>query len=613
MPANHTSYVLDLKGNLDNRAREYSRALQRFSRTGRRSLGRLGRAAHHVGRGIDALGNRYAGLLTGGAAFATGRYLTNLDERFTRLGITAEISAAQVDKLKQRIFEVAQMPNIRVDPGQLTSAVESIVEKTGDLEFAQNNLRNIGLAMQATGALGQPIGDIMAEFQKMGVENPDKILKMLDLLNVQGKEGAFTLENLAKLGPRVVTAYTAVTNGARGPVKTIREMGAALQIIRMGTGSAEQAATAFEAVIRELTNPKKIKQLKELGIQIFDPEALKRGEEVLRPINQLLLEIQKKSEGKRTVLGQIFGEEAIRAFNAINAEDMARFYNVQATGAQTIEDAARAADTMSAAITSLMTALKKFASANLADDIEALADAINSIDPDTLEKILKVASGAAIAGAGLFAGRKLFQGGRAIGGLFSRAGGRRGSGASGAGGAVGGVLPGGVQKVYVVNMGDGLGGSSRRRRGGGSKLMTVGAVAAAAYASREGALMIDSALRNVPGYENFSKKTDMAAYSGLRNTLDFVGLKDWTNSVWNVMTIGHNAESVQRAVDAQEQAAQTQQEAADTMAQAADSINQSADNISMASEELRESRRPANGYTPWRIDPYSGPMTAGGD
>src|SRR5699024_6621252 len=114
---------------------------------------------------------------------------------------------------------------------------------------------------------------------------------------------------------------------------------------------------------------------------------------------------------------------------------------------------------------SLMTALKKFASANLADDIEALANAINNIDPETLEKILKVASGAAVAGAGLFAGRKLWQGGRAIGGLFSRRGGVSGA----AGGVADGLLPGGVQKVYVVNWGKkqgAIGGPGERRTSG---------------------------------------------------------------------------------------------------------------------------------------------------
>ena len=39
----------------------------------------------------------------------------------------------------------------------------------------------------------------------MDIKAPEEVLKAIDVLNVQGKSGAFTLQNLAALGPRVIT------------------------------------------------------------------------------------------------------------------------------------------------------------------------------------------------------------------------------------------------------------------------------------------------------------------------------------------------------------------------------------------------------------------------
>ncbi len=81
----------------------------------------------------------------------------------------------------------------------------------------------------------------------------------------------------------------------RGGVQGIREMGAALQVVRQGTGNSEQAATAFEAVMNTLSDPNKIKILKSGGLKIFADDQ----EKILRPINELMVEIINKVDGKK--------------------------------------------------------------------------------------------------------------------------------------------------------------------------------------------------------------------------------------------------------------------------------------------------------------------------
>jgi len=377
-----TSVVIDLRGNLASRARAYTRSMTRFASKTIRNNKLLRRSLSSTGKAIKRMGNRYTALATGVATGFAVRGVLDLEERFTRLGIQAKASEKRMNELKQRIFETAQAPDIRINPDNITAAIAEIVEKTGDLDFAEQNIRNIGLALQATGADGSSIGGILAEFQKIGIKSPAEVMKALDILNAQGKEGAFTLQNLAALGPRVVTAYTSL---GRTGVPALQEMGAALQIIRQGTGSSEQAATAFEAVLRTFSDKEKIKKLNAGGIKVFDQEELKKGNEVLRPINELMAEIVTKTKGRKTLLGSVFDAEAIRAFNASSGEfqrtgkvgSIEKFMNVIANG-ETARDSSRAANISKGSLANASTSFSRAADDILAGPIKQVANKFNS-------------------------------------------------------------------------------------------------------------------------------------------------------------------------------------------------------------------------------------------
>ena len=451
-----TSILLNLSGNLQARARQFTNGLDRLGRRGSASMRLLGRGVAVAGRGLDRLGNRYTALITGAAGIGAIRQVGNLEERLTRLGIQADVGEEKIDGLKKRIFEVAKAPDIRVNPGQILSAVEEIIEKTGDLKFAEENIRNIGLAISATGAEGLSIGGILAEFQKMEMGAKDAF-EALDILTVQGKQGAFTLQNLAALGPRVVTAYTAM---GRGGVTAIREMGAVLQVIRQGTGSSEQAATSFEALMRVLGDKKKIELLQSGGIKVFDPEALKEGRKVLRPINVLMKELVERTKGDRSVIQQVLGDsEAVRAFNAAiseflrigGVESLDRFYGVQADGTTITKDSIRAAKTFNAALRGLYTVWHKFSDDQLTEPVKKLTEYLDGLKPGTVERWLELGKNIALIGGGAIVAGKVVKGGiafakggRAVLDMFRK--GKKGGVAGGLAGAFGDAIP-----VYVVN------------------------------------------------------------------------------------------------------------------------------------------------------------------
>lgn len=474
-----TSLIIDLNGNLQQRARRWGRSIDKFSREGSASLGRFERGANRLNNGLGMLGNRWAGLLTGAAAVATVRQVGNFNDRLIRLGIQANLADDKLDGLKNKIFDTANAANVRVAPDQLLNAIDAIVEKTGDLKFAEDNLMNMGVAMQATNAMGADIGELFAEFQKMNIKAPEEVLRAIDVLNVQGKEGAFTLQNLARLGPRVITAYTAT---GRGGVEALREMGAALQMIRQGTGSSEMAATAFEATMRTLTDADKIKKLQTLaGIDVY--QHLENGEKVLKPINQLMSEIVRTAGGDISKIGSIFDAEAVRAFNKAAGEfnetgqlaTLEKYFGVVATGEQTMTDAGRGARTFGASMQLLSTAWSSFAQKNLAEPVADLAEFINSVEPAQFQRWMELGKNLALIGGGAFLAGKARQ--------RLRSATQRGGvgGVAGAGGALGGGMSGPVP-VYVVNQmgGAGAAGAGGKGRAGryGQTGRTVGSKAA---------------------------------------------------------------------------------------------------------------------------------------
>lgn len=456
------NYKINLAGNLDQRATQISRSISNMEQRSTRSLSLMSRGFTNLEHGMDRVMNRTTALVGGLSGAVAVKYVVDLDERIARLGVNAGASAEAMAVLKGEIFAVAQTEGIKIDPSELTSAIELIVEKTGDLDFAKRNMETFAKVMSATGAGGEDIGALGAEFQKFGITTRDDVAMSMAILNDQGKAGAFTLKSLASLGPRVVSAYAAA---GRSGVPALREMGAALQVIRQGTGSDEQAATAFEALMRTFADADKVKALQGKGIQVFDSEKLKQGERVLRPVNELIADIITKTKGDSIALGKLIPDaEAQRAFNASVAEfkrtgsieSLHQFLNVQGDVNRLNSDSAVVAQTAAAAWRGLTAAGKQFADLNLVAPIQATADVLNDINPEKLQKSFQIMSAAVVAFLVVWGTLKTAT---AVGGVARGVWGAIGK--KGAAGGIAGAIgaASGATPVYVVNMpGGGIGG-----------------------------------------------------------------------------------------------------------------------------------------------------------
>ncbi|MDR2663636.1 MAG: phage tail tape measure protein, partial [Treponema sp.] len=296
------------------------------------------------------------GLTLGLGAAAKG--LIDFDAEITRMGVQAGITDGEIRNLKQTIFDAATDPKIKLGYRGISDSMSEVIEMTGDMDFAEANIRNMGIAMRATASDGKAIGGLFSEFQKMGLGANDVAVAM-DTLATQGNNGAFTLANLAALGPRTINAYRAT---GRDGTQALIEMGAALQVIRRGTGSSEQAATAFEAVMRNLTNPQKQEALAKMGIAVRDQAGN------FRSITDIMEEIVLKSNGSLETIGTLFDAEAVRAFNSAIGEfqqtgvvgSFKQFEAMVGDGSALEDAAARNAKTLAANIEGLQSAFMNF-------------------------------------------------------------------------------------------------------------------------------------------------------------------------------------------------------------------------------------------------------------
>lgn len=438
-----TAVEIRVVSDLERRMGAMGRSMNRFSQTGQHALSRLKSSVRSLSNGLDQLGNRWSAL--GGAITigGTAGYLMKLETQLKRIKVQAGLSTTEISRFKDELFQVANMRDVAKSPEELLDAVDTIISKTGDIQLARNNLRNIGLAMSASGGSGEDVGAMVAEMsQKLNVTNPQDIQRMLDLLAAQGKQGTFELRDMATQGPRV---FTAMNRTGRQGVNAVREMGAVLQIVRRGTSSAEQASTAYERMIGGLIE--KQKELKKLGVQIWDPKELKQGRQVMRSTIDIFEDVIRKTKGDQATLSKLFGEEAIRGVSSMATEwqktkrfdGLEQFYNLHADGTQILKDASEMADTTAASLERATTSAKRFAETRFSKPLKQGGNFLSHFldKPGASNMLLN----GGLAVGGLILGNKLLRG---AGGLFGK--GKAGQAIGGALGSMGGVTP-----VYVVN------------------------------------------------------------------------------------------------------------------------------------------------------------------
>lgn len=398
--------------------------------------------------GVDKAFSGAMGALSAvGVSFSVGSAVNEIvkfDNHLTRIGLTADASKEQIDALKKKIYNTAQLPDIKVDTTSIADALDVVMTKTGNLEYSEANIRNIATAIKATGESGEAIGSVFAEFQKFGY-TADQITKLMDDMVKQGDQGAFTFGEFAKAGSAVISAYSPIGTAP----DDIKRANAAMQIIMMGTKNAEIAVTALSSTMAELSSPDKQQKLMAIGVRVRDESGK------FRDFNDIMADLLKVSEkvGNTDFLGNIFGQtsmQAIRAYSNFYDDMYPRLMDLGDTSGAMNEKAARMAGTLSSNLENLKTAFVAFADANLTKPLEHITELLNKL-AENPAKLHGVFAGVAASVAAIGA-IKLAPQAKGIFGFFQKA--LYGGGKVSAEGTIDASI-GGQQgmPVYVTNWG----------------------------------------------------------------------------------------------------------------------------------------------------------------
>lgn len=460
-----TEILINLAGNLTAKARQYGANMSEFARTNQRAMNVVKATSAAAGRAIDAVGNRYTGMIAGFASGAMLRNFADTDRRLTRLGISADKTKEQITSIYSDVQDVSI--KTRIDDKELVGFLETVNAMTGDIEFGIKNLKSAALTIAGTGSSGESVGALFAQFQKYGINDDKNSTLAMDVLNRLGKEGAYELKDLAEKAGPSLSLYAAA--GGRG-VKGIKDVGVVMESAMDATGNRDTAATLVENFIREVQNPKIAAALEKKGVKIRD----KNGK-LKYSLPELLLMLSEGSArgGKKSGKGQLgelmdvgFTQTSLDLISGVSSqkgqENLRRYNAVVADGASIQKDATYAAQDFTSALQSLNTTWLKFANGNLAEPVQELADAINSVDQATVQNWLETGKNIAIAVGGVIAARKAFQVGKGAWDLFG------GGKSKGIPKGVSDVFGSGVMPVYVVNMGaGGMGGAGNLPGGPG--------------------------------------------------------------------------------------------------------------------------------------------------
>ncbi|EKO3778276.1 phage tail tape measure protein [Vibrio metschnikovii] len=439
-----TDIILNLAGNLAAKAKQYGASMSDFARNNERAMTLVKRTTAAAGRGIDSLGNRYVGLATAFVTGATVRGVAAFEAQMVRIGTNAKLSSDQVDLLANKIESLSVQKDIRIGTDTLASAVDELLGKTGDIDFVLENLENLGLFMQAFDADARSTGAMFAQFREKGIRDAKDVMHTIDELYGQFAIGSVNVKDLANISEQLFATYQGKGPGA------ISQMSALIQLFAKARGTANESLTSIQSVFAAFSDKNKVEFLSRQGIEVF-----KAGTQELREPVELLLEILEKARNDPMKLGDVFDRTALQGLASLYSEDNKALLLSMISGTgelgATQEAAAKNAATLNSAVTSLKNSFNKFANERLAEPIQQLADAINSVDDETIQNWLKWGETALWVVGGLVAAKKGLDMAASIKSVFGKT--------PGTGGVSGGFADLGAMPVYVVNMpGGGMGG-----------------------------------------------------------------------------------------------------------------------------------------------------------
>jgi TP901 family phage tail tape measure protein len=267
---------------------------------GKKAASTVSKTFGGLGKGVLALGG---GLGIGAIAAQQARRFISVRERYIDAAVAGGLDSAGMIKLQQDVDESSRKTG--KGPGEFLDAIDQILEVTGNIKIATDNLETMGRVSVASGAEMADVGRIVANVGDQFDGSSGAVLKFCDILYAQGKAGAFTTKNMAQYGARIASA--GATMGVKN-AEQFRPFGAVMQMGIKSAGTSDRSMSAIEAAVNEIIGKRK-EIYKYSKFDILDPKT-----KTLKSFEDIFKGIIRGTKGSEEKLGRIFGGSAILAF-----------------------------------------------------------------------------------------------------------------------------------------------------------------------------------------------------------------------------------------------------------------------------------------------------------
>ncbi|OWF79066.1 hypothetical protein [Yersinia alsatica] len=444
---NRAKFIIDLVGNVSQRARNFGSSIRQLGADGSMSMRLLSRSVSGANGILDKFDNKLVGFATGGGLVMAGKRVGEQSQLLTELGTRYNLTADQVNNFNQAVWQTAG--NRKTSYTDLITATEKFLERTNDVDGSIQQMDNIALAMKGIGLNAQDAGDLVSAFWTSGTKDVTAMTKALDGLS------SVSLIGTGNLSDQVQSVPGIIKNTSWKKPEDIAQIVGMQRLANSQFNDPSQAAGATDGFYEGIKNKESQRILKINGIDVF----ANRKKKIFKSPAELMREIGIKAKGKEDNFKTVFNNGdtvklAVALAEKENQQKLKELSNpTNVKDGFTDEKASKNIQTLNSAIMSLTNAGEKFAQLKLAKPVQDLADAINDLSPEELDKYVGILEKGTYAIGAAVAARYTYRAGKWGKDLLMGPGKKGGSG-----GELGG--DGSVVPVYITNWEDGSGKSS---------------------------------------------------------------------------------------------------------------------------------------------------------
>lgn len=293
-------------------ARKLDSRLRAVGKTGAAGAGAFARmetGALALSRGLAGAAAGYLALRQAREAYVRA---ATVDRRMSRIGITGDASLGETREGMESLRDLSKKTALGFD--DVAGGMESLVASGRSFREALAMMPSVAKTAQASGASVEDIANsstALLDHMKISIEG---LQAAQDALARGGELGKFELKDMARYLPSLLPAVKAVgIEGQAGLEKLV----AMLQVIRAGTGTAEEAASSASNIFAKMESEETTKRFQKFGVDLRKEmeKARKEGKDLLSTFVELS---DKALKGDLSKLPQLFSDmEFARGMRAL--------------------------------------------------------------------------------------------------------------------------------------------------------------------------------------------------------------------------------------------------------------------------------------------------------